>query len=100
MRPLDTQEIIWVSRSSLDSNITTLHIKLAPKASANRVVVEAIDADMMYLKIYVTAVPENGRANEAMIALLAKHFRKPKVCFELIRGHKSQHKVVKVHALV
>lgn len=67
-----------------------LHIKLTPKASANRIVV----IDDITLKIYVTAVPENGKANEVMIALLANHFNLPKSAFMLTRGQKSRQKVV------
>lgn len=67
-----------------------LYIKLTPKASANRVVV----LDDQTLKIYVTVVPEEGKANEAMISLLANHFNLPKSAFMLIRGQKSRQKVV------
>jgi uncharacterized protein YggU (UPF0235/DUF167 family) len=74
-----------------------LHIKLTPKASSNRVVVESSTEEILYLKVYVTAIPENGKANEAMIALLAKHFKIPKTAFELVHGHKSRNKILLCH---
>lgn len=78
--------------------MTELHIKITPKASSNRIVDEQPDmfGDIKTLKVYVTAVPENGKANEAMIALLAKHFDLPKSAFTIVRGATSRNKVVRI----
>jgi len=71
-----------------------LHIKLTPKASANRIIEESEKDGISNLKVYVTVVPEEGKANAAMIEILAKHYDLPKSAFTLIRGHKSRSKVV------
>jgi uncharacterized protein YggU (UPF0235/DUF167 family) len=74
-----------------------LHIKLTPKSSSNRIIInDPIKPDTQSLNIYVTAVPKDDKANEAMINLLAKHYHLPKSAFTLIRGHKSRNKVVVV----
>jgi uncharacterized protein YggU (UPF0235/DUF167 family) len=46
------------------------------------------------LKVLVTAPPEDGRANEAVVALLAGEWRLPKSAFAVIRGSASRHKTI------
>lgn len=40
--------------------------------------------------------PEDGRANEAVIELLAKHFDVPKRSLRIVRGQTSRQKVVEI----
>jgi len=49
------------------------------------------------LRIKVTAPPVDAAANEALVELLAGRLDCPRGRVELIRGHKSRHKVVKLH---
>lgn len=72
-----------------------LSIKLQPRASTNEIG-EALGDE---LKIKVTAPPVDAAANEALIRLLADHFDCPKSRVELVRGHTSRHKTVKLHGL-
>ncbi len=44
------------------------------------------------LKASVTAVPEGGKANKALIGLLAKTWRLPKTSFSLLSGASSRRK--------
>ena len=64
----------------------------------NRVViVEKANTDgVQSLKVNVTTVPEDGKANAAMINLLADYFDLPKSAFTIIRGHTTRSKVVRV----
>ena len=73
-----------------------LHIKLTPRSSFARVIEEGEEGTIQFLKVYVTAVPEDGKANDAMIKLLADYFKMPKSVFKLLRGHKSRNKVVQI----
>lgn len=81
-------------------HITEIHVRIVPKASANRVVPEEMDASQephqTKLKIYVTAVPEDGKANAAMFKLLAEYFDLPKSAFRITRGDTSRNKIVKI----
>lgn len=79
-------------KDNINDNGINLQIKLTPKAAANRIVV----AEDGSLKVYVTVPPEDGKANAALIALLAKHFKVPKSAFTLIQGQTSRNKVVHV----
>lgn len=68
-----------------------LQIKVTPRASADRLQGWAEDGA---LKVAVTAVPENGKANKAVIALLAKRLKLPKSAIEIAAGETSRHKTL------
>jgi uncharacterized protein len=70
-----------------------LAIKLQPRASKNEIG-EPLGAE---LRIKVTAPPVDAAANEALIRLLAQTFDCSRSKVELLRGHTSRHKLVKVH---
>jgi uncharacterized protein (TIGR00251 family) len=72
-----------------------LSVKLQPRASANEIG-EPLGAE---LRIKVTAPPVDAAANEALVRLLAETLDCPRGCVELVRGHTSRHKVVKLHGL-
>ena len=74
-----------------------LSIKLQPRASTNEIVPPG--KDNAELRIRVSAPAVDSAANEALIRLLAKWFDCPHSGVELIRGHKSRHKTVKLHGL-
>ena len=48
------------------------------------------------LKALVTAPPEDGKANDAVIALLASEWRLPKSAFAVIKGASSRQKTLSV----
>jgi len=48
------------------------------------------------LRVLVKAPPQEGRANEAVIEVLAGHFRVPKSHVVIISGFKSKHKTIKI----
>jgi uncharacterized protein len=72
-----------------------LSVKLQPRASVNEIG-EALGSE---LRIKVTAPPVDAAANEALVKLLAKQLDCPRNCVELIRGHTSRHKTLKLHGL-
>lgn len=65
----------------------TLLVKLTPKAAQDRIGEWAeTEKGEKILKVYVTAVPEKGKANDALIALLSKAWKIPKSSIEIIKG--------------
>lgn len=79
-------------KKNIDDNGIDLQITLTPKAAANRIVI----TEEGHIKAYVTVVPEDGKANAALINLLSKHFKVPKSAFTLVQGHTNRHKIVHV----
>ena len=69
-----------------------LSIKLQPRASANEV--GPVTANE--LRVKVTAPPVDAAANEALVRLLAQSLDCPRNRVQLLRGHTSRHKVLKV----
>ena len=74
---------------------THLKVKVQPRASANKIAGfrEGI------LVVRVTAPPEKGRANAAVIALLADALGVAKTSVRITRGHNSREKLVAVDGL-
>jgi uncharacterized protein (TIGR00251 family) len=80
--------------SAVDGGVT-LAVRLAPKASENRIGPVALDdAGGAVLKVAVTEIPEGGKANKALIRLLAKSWRLPKTAISVKRGHKDRRKTL------
>jgi uncharacterized protein (TIGR00251 family) len=74
---------------------TLLAVKLQPRASKNEIGEPLGDE----LKIKVTAPPVDAAANQALIELLADQLKCSRGKVELIRGHTSRHKTVKLHGI-
>ena len=49
-----------------------------------------------WLKTYVTAVSEEGKANQALIDLISKEWKLPKKNLEIISGYTTRQKIVRV----
>lgn len=72
-------------------------IRLTPKAG--REGIQGLQDDgsgQCRLKIGVTAVPEKGKANAALIKLLAKRLKVSKSAIEIISGETDRNKVLQV----
>ncbi len=70
-------------------------VRLTPKASRDRIEGVAAAADGgAVLKVSVTAVPEDGKANAALIKLLAKEWRLPKSAIDIVQGATDRRKVL------
>ncbi len=74
-----------------------LVVRLTPGASANRIVgLETRDDGQEVLRVSVTAPPEKGKANQALIALLAKQLGVAKSAISLQSGETSRQKLLEV----
>jgi len=74
-----------------------IKVKLTPKASQNAVQGWFEDENgKKLLKVSVTAVPEKGKANKAMISVISKHFKVPKTSISLISGDTSRLKIIEI----
>lgn len=71
-------------------------VRVTPKASANRIVAEQQEDGDLVLKVYVTVVPEAGKANEAVIALLAKELGVAKSRITILQGETSRNKHIRI----
>ncbi len=66
-------------------------VRVTPKASRDRILFEDDT-----IRVYVTTVPEDGKANKAVVKLLSKALGVPKTRLDLIRGATSRDKVFRI----
>jgi uncharacterized protein (TIGR00251 family) len=71
----------------------TLAIKVTPRANIDEIAGWCSES-REELSIRVTAPPEGGKANRAVVKVLAKTLGIPKSNIEVIRGQSSRHKLV------
>jgi len=70
----------------------TLSIRIQPRASKN----EIIALENGGIKIRLTAPPVDNAANEALVKFLSQLFSVAKSNIEIVSGHTSREKIVKV----
>jgi uncharacterized protein len=66
-------------------------IRVIPRAKQNKVVEEE-----GRVKVYLTAPPVEGRANQALIEVLAAHFQVRRGDIRIVRGEKSRNKLIQI----
>ena len=72
-------------------------IRLSPRAKADRLLAVAATAEGRHaIKASVTAPPEGGRANEALLRLLAQTWHLPRRNLSIVAGATSRNKIVNV----
>ena len=72
-------------------------IRLQPGASRAQVDgLAVLDDGVTVLKVRVTEPPEDGKANAALIKLLAKAWKLPKSSLTLVAGHSDRRKTLAV----
>ena len=70
-------------------------VRVTPRSSRNAISVEPDGS----VRIWVTASPTDGQANEAVIALLASTLRIAKSRVTILRGDASRQKLLRVEGL-
>lgn len=71
-------------------------VRVTPKASSNRIKVATLEDGSLQVRVYVTTVPENGKANQAVIKLLAKEMGLAKSSLSIIRGAGERNKLIQI----
>ena len=84
-----------LSKSKEAAAAATLSIRIQPRASKN----ELVRKEDGGLKIRLTAPPVDGAANEALIRFLADTLSVPKSSVEIVSGHTSRDKIVRIHGI-
>ncbi len=73
----------------------TLSVRIQPRASKN----EIIRQEDGGFKIRLLAPPVDGAANEALVRFLADLVSVPKSGVEIVSGHTSKNKIVKINGV-
>lgn len=75
--------------------MTTLKIKVVPGAKRTEIAGRYDDG----IKVRVAAPPEGGKANQALLDLLAQELGVKHGSLRIVRGHTSPQKVVEIDGL-
>lgn len=77
-----------------------IRVRLQPRASRNEITGNRPDPDTgePVLQVRVTAPPVDGKANKALVVLLAREFKVPKSKIRIIQGETSRDKLVELPA--
>jgi uncharacterized protein (TIGR00251 family) len=78
-----------------DHHMATLNIKVVPGASRDRIAGKLGDA----IKVQVSAAPERGKANDAVINLIAGLLGLRPGNIEIVRGHTQPRKVLEINGI-
>lgn len=74
-----------------------VHLRVTPRASRNAIAGIAETAGGGHaLKVTVTTVPEDGKANEAVIKLLSKAWHVAKTSIRVVAGATDRNKILHV----
>ena len=68
-------------------------IRVTPNAAQDKIVI----TDAGEIKVYVTSIADDGKANNAVIKLLAKSLGIAKGQISIERGHKSRSKTILIN---
>lgn len=71
-------------------------VRVTPKSSAERLIVEQGEDGAQRIKAHVTVAPEDGKANKAVIALLAKALGVPKSALSVAQGATARDKLIRI----
>ena len=83
--------------ASVSDGAVRLRVRLTPNGGRDQIDGIETDADgLRHLKARVSAVPENGKANKALIALISKTLRVPKSSIEVVSGETSRKKILRI----
>jgi hypothetical protein len=77
--------------------LARLTVRLIPRASRDEV--GDFDAETSTLRVRVTAPPVDGRANEALGRLLARHLGVPRGAVRIVGGATARTKVVEIEGI-
>lgn len=78
----------------------TIAVRVTPKAPRNIVEGYVTDAaGKTWLHVRVTATPEDGKANMAVLKLLAKYWNLPVSSLSVVSGGTSRYKVIRITQL-
>ena len=73
----------------------TLRVKVIPRSPKSEIVGALADGT---LKVKIAAPPEKGKANDALCALLARHYGVPRRAVTIVSGHAATLKLVRIQA--
>lgn len=71
-----------------------VNVQIKPNSTKGPLVESQPDGSLI---VYVREVAVEGKANEALIKILAKHYKVPKTRLKIVYGATSKHKLIEIN---
>jgi uncharacterized protein (TIGR00251 family) len=91
----DNSEVFEMIQVFEKDGAITFSVRVAPRASRSEIVGEHDGA----LRVRIAAPPVDGAANENLVRTLAKALGVPGAAVEIVSGHQSRNKTVRVRGV-
>ena len=89
--------VVTSNLSYIENDKFRVIVRLTPKASQNSIVDLAHETEGgVVIKTSVTATPEAGKANTALLKLLASEWKLPKSSLSIINGATTRRKIIEI----
>lgn len=72
-----------------------IYVKVSPRSSKN----EVIKISEGEYKVKITAAPVDGQANDMLIEVLSKYFKKPKSSIRIVGGKSAKIKMIDIDGI-
>lgn len=94
----DSDQDIDAIRAFCQMRGDRLPVRVTPGASSARITLETDEAQPndARLRLYVTTIPEDGKANKDALKMLAKTLGLPRSRLEIITGATSRDKTIRI----
>ncbi len=66
-----------------------VNLRISPNAKKNEII-----KDGEIIKVKITALPIDGKANKALVEYLSKNFKIPKTSIKILKGETSKEKTI------
>ncbi|MFQ3306944.1 MAG: hypothetical protein ACI8ZF_000179 [Candidatus Midichloriaceae bacterium] len=76
-----------------------LYLKVITNSKINKIDYFKCNEEVYNMKIRISEIPQNGRANDKIIVMLSKFFLIPKTNIFILRGYKSNNKILRINEL-
>ncbi|MGD9162460.1 MAG: DUF167 domain-containing protein [Desulfobacteraceae bacterium] len=84
-----------MKKKETGSIYTEIDARIIPKSSRNEIIIGEGDP----VKIKVTSPPVDGKANKAVVNLLAKQLKVSKKDIQIVSGEKSRNKKIRIYGV-
>lgn len=74
----------------------TFKVHLIPNSKKNELISEELIGSQLNLKIKLTAIPEDNKANQHLIKFIAKSLKIAPSKIQIISGHNQRHKLLSI----
>lgn len=88
----------WIEAAGEDGTNIVVMLTAGARFESIGEISEGPDRQYLYLPVTVAAPAKDGKANQALIKLLAKTCGLPKGSFEIVTGKKSRMKTIHIQA--